>query len=176
VTSIPRGVRIGAVIAVAIVIFLVVWLIVRSNESSRNGPSIASAGEIQQLAGSASPPIYWAGALPGRDYELTRTRTNSVYIRYLPSGAQAGDPRPSFLTVATYPQRDGFKAVSASTKEPKTVKRDLPNGGLAVYGKDRPSSVFLSYPGANYQVEVYDPSPGRALRFVTSGRIVPVRG
>ena len=164
-------------IALAVVVFVIVWLLVtsRDDSTSRRGPQPTSLEELRTLAASSDRPIYWAGPLPGREYEVTRTAKGSVYVRYLPEGTKAGDPQPNFLTVATYPQRDGFKAVSASAKRRNSVKRALPDGGLAVYGKNRPSSVFFSYPRARYQVEVYDPSPKRSLNLVTSGKIIPVR-
>jgi hypothetical protein len=52
---------------------------------------------------------------------------------------------------------------------------ELANGGLALVDADRPSSVYLAYEGQPYQVEVYDPSPDRALELVTSGAVQPVR-
>ena len=34
--------------------------------------------------------------------ELSETGKARVYVRYLAEGAEAGDPRPAFLTVDTY--------------------------------------------------------------------------
>ena len=39
---------------------------------------------------------------------------------------------------------------------------DIPGGGVAFQYKNRPTSVYLAYPGSDYQVEVYDPHAGRA--------------
>jgi hypothetical protein len=170
-------VRIGAIIAAAVAIFLVVWLVVVSGDDSpqAGAPTAASPAELREIAADTDHAVYWAGARPGFDYEATRTDNGSVYVRYLPRSTEVGDPRPNFLTVATYPQRDGFLAVGQSAKDRGTVKRELPGGGLAVYDRRRPTSVFFSYPRARYQVEVYDPTPGRALALVTSDEVVPLR-
>ena len=37
-----------------------------------------------------------------------------------------------------------------------------------------PNSVYLAYPRADVEVEVFDPSAGRAHQLVSSGAIVPV--
>jgi hypothetical protein len=169
--------RIGAIVAAAVAVFLVVWLVLASGDDSpqRGAPTAASPAELREIARATDHAVYWAGARPGFDYEATRTDGGSVYVRYLPEGTPVGDRRPNFLTVATYSQRNGFTAVSEAAKEPGTVERELPGGGLAVYNRGRPTSVFFSYPRARYQVEVFDPTPGRALELVTSDRIVPLR-
>ena len=96
-------------------------------------------------------------------------------MRYLPEDADIGDPSPDFLTVATYPLENGYARVLAAAEEEGAKTEELPNGGLALVDADRPSSVYLAYEGEPYQVEVYDPSPDRALELVTSGAIQPVR-
>lgn len=170
-------VRIGAIVAAAVVVFLVVWLVLTSGDDSKQvgAPTAASPTELREIAGETDHSVYWAGPQRGSAYEVTRTDGGSVYVRYLPKGTEVGDRRPDFLTVATYPQRNGFTAVSEAAKERGTVERELPDGGLAVYNRRRPESVFFSYPRARYQVEVYDPAPGRALELVSSSKVVPIR-
>jgi hypothetical protein len=36
-------------------------------------------------------------------------------------------------------------------------------------------NIYFGYPDANYQVEVYAPSPGSAQALVMAGQVVPVR-
>lgn len=173
----PNSLRIGAVLAVAVAAFLVVWLLLpgRDQPSREEGPRAATIEQLEKLAGRVDHSVYWAGPQRRHKYELTPRTNGWVYVRYLPEGVEVGDPRANFLTVATYPQPDGFGAVSASSKEGGMAKRKLPDGGLAVFNERRPTSVFFSYPGARYQVEVYHPTPGRALRLVVSEQVVPIR-
>src|SRR5918912_453972 len=98
--------RIGAILAVALAAALVVWLVVGKNDDSTGGTSsgggnasaahAASQNEIIALARSLDYPIYWAGPASGRTYELTKTSSGRVYIRYLPRGVAPGDRRPSY--------------------------------------------------------------------------------
>lgn len=124
---------------------------------------------------SAQVPVFWAGPQAGTTYEFTETSDGSVYVRYLPGDAEIGDPSPDFLTVATYPLENGYARVLAAAEEEGAQTEELPNGGPALVDADRPSSVYLAYEGEPYQVEVYDPSPDRALELVTSGAVQPVR-
>lgn len=39
-----------------------------------------------------------------------------------------------------------------------------------------PTSVYFARPDQDFQVEVYDPHPGEALRLIKSGAIEPVPG
>jgi hypothetical protein len=51
---------------------------------------------------------------------------------------------------------------------------EIPGGGLALVHEGYRKSVHLAYPGVDYQVEVYDPSPRVARRVAVSGKVRPV--
>lgn len=148
-----KPVRLGAVAAAVIGVALLAWLVLGGDDdegSQANEPQAVSIEELQEEAGSRQVPVYWAGPQAGTTYELTETSDGSVYVRYLPEDAEIGDPSPDFLTVATYPLENGYARVLAAAEE-KGAETEP------------------------YQVEVYDPSPDRALELVTSGAIQPVR-
>lgn len=179
--------RLGAVIAVAVAIGFVVWLVAGNSDEDDGGGATTTAAaeaiparaatraEIGALARSLDYPIYWAGPLPNRTYELTRTRSGRVYIRYLPRDVEVGDPSPRHLTVGTYPQANGYAALQAAAREPETVSRTAAGGALIVYNRESPRSVYFSFPRARFQVEVFSPNPRRARNLTYSGRIQRVR-
>ncbi len=178
--------RLGAVLAVALVAAFVAWLLLSDNDNDDaegEGANTADATtaraatqeELVELARSLDYPIYWAGSLPDRTFELTRTGSGRVYIRYLPPGVDPGDPNPRYLTVGTYPQANGFAAVRAASRRPNAVSRQTAGGALIVYNRARPRSAYFSFPGARFQVEVFDPTPGRARQLTLAGRITRVR-
>lgn len=176
--SIPR-LRIGAAVALALAAGLVTWLLVRhtghsSAPQARSGAVAATVAELRGLPAALGHPVYWAGARTGRRFELTRTADGRVYIRYLPATAKVGDPRPNFLAVGTYPQAHPFAQVQAAARRPGASTLTLPAGGLAVYDRKRPTSIYLAYPGSTVQVEVYDPDPAQARQLVRSGRITEI--
>src|SRR5207245_779938 len=126
----PR-VRLGAIVALAIAAGFVVWLIVRGNDNSPTstattvstssgttgaegthlGPVAVTEAGLSSAARSLKTTIYWAGPKPGFTYALTRTNSGRVYVRYLPSGIRVGDPRASYLIIATYPFPNALKAL-----------------------------------------------------------------
>jgi hypothetical protein len=130
-----------------------------------------SASGLETLTRSVPQPIYWAGPKASTVYELTRTAAGKVFIRYLPPNVKVGVKRPSYLIVATYPFRSALQAL----QNLKTGRKlSIPGGGIAVVDRNHPTSVHLAFPGADYQVEVYDPSAAKALRVARSGSVRPV--
>jgi hypothetical protein len=182
-----RAIGIAALaIAAAVLVYV---LIGRDDGSSAPAPEAApvdarpvipaEAVTLRQLrsqAASQSRPLYWAGPRAGATYELTRSADGRTYVRYLTGGATAGDPAADFVTVATYPQANGFDAVTTAAAKAGNTKIDLPAGGVAVTSPSLPSSVYLSYPGADYQVEVYAPDASTAVDLVKSRKVTPVGG
>lgn len=139
------------------------------------GPALVSQAQLEQLAAASDTPVYWAGAKPGYSYELTRTSSGHVYVRYLPAGVKAGDARANFLVVGTYTQPGSFANLQRAAKAPGALSVRIENDGLVVFSSSKPTSVYLGYPGAGYQVEVYSPSADSARSLVLADKIRPVR-
>ena len=177
-----RGFRIGAVIAVAAVAAFLVWFfaIRDTGDNDSNGSSgvavAATESDISDVAQKNGQPIYWAGNEPGTtDLELTQTADGNVYVRYLTGNADIGTPKPSYLTVGTYPFENAIHALNTIAKEPRAKTFHVPDGGFAVQNSSSPTSVYLAYPDEEgFEIEVYDPDPAKALNLVKSGEIKPV--
>jgi hypothetical protein len=183
-TELLRDRRIGpgAVVAIAALIGLIVWLVVESGggdsstskttTTNANPPVALSASGLDTLAKAAPQPIYWIGERPDTMYELTQTPSR-VYLRYLPAAAKAGDSRP-FLTVGTYAMQNAYNVMKSSAESSDAELLDVPGGGVATVNKGHPTSVYVAYPDSNYQVEVYSPSAATARELALSGRVQPV--
>jgi hypothetical protein len=183
-------VRIGAVIAVALAIAFIVWLIVRGGSGSTSNttstptestppvpaiaPRLATQAELRALAVKVGHPIYWVGPEPKGAYELTRTSSDRFFIRYLPRGVTAGTKNSAYTFVGTYPFANAFRALKGLTKK-GDVSLSVPGGGLAVYSPSSPTNVYVAFPLSAVEIEVYDPSPKRARALVASGQVQPVR-
>ncbi|HET9667033.1 MAG TPA: hypothetical protein VFP09_09770 [Desertimonas sp.] len=179
----PRGrwLAIGVVLGVAATaaVAAVLWLVFRDGDgepapvvdrAAPPGAVAVSPAGLSALAATLGQPIYWLGRKPGVTYELARTDTGAVFVRYLPSGVAPGAKRP-YLTIATYPFPRAFAAVRrTAARNPKGTIR-LSGGGLAVVDAGYPKSIHVAYPGVPYQVEVFDPSPARARAVVSSGTV-----
>ena len=136
------------------------------------GPVGMSSATLLAFAQGLGRPIYWIGPATGFTYELTRTSSGNVFVRYLPRGVHVGDKRAAFTVVGTYPYAGALAALKAV---PNATTTKLAGGGVLVSTTADPRSVHLAYPGVDYQIEVYDPRAGRARVIALSGRVRPVR-
>jgi hypothetical protein len=183
-----RGVRIGAVIAVAAVAAFLIWYFAirdTGNSSSTStattgsersiGPLEASQNDLARTSKSLHQTIYWAGEQPNTKIEFTRNTLGQMYVRYLPPNVDIGDRNKGYLTIATFPFNGAYNALQTVSKKPGAIVRKAPDKGLVVTNENSPVHVYLAYPGTNYQVEVYDPNPDRALSVAVSGDVQPVR-
>jgi hypothetical protein len=157
----------------------VAWLLLDENGKARgvsaNGrPALVSQTQLERLASKAGHPVYWAGPRPGYSYEATITGNGRFYVRYLPHGVRAGDPRASFLVVGTYTAPGSFAGLRQVAKRPGSISVGTSRGGIAVFASAHPTSVYFSYPGASYQVEVYSPSADTARGLVLGGKVTPI--
>ena len=197
-TAAPRSrqapIRIGAVVALAVAIAFVVWLVVRGgsdtssstaktstvqSQPTRTTPppretvKAASVASLRALARASGHPIYWAGTQPNVKYELTQVTDGRIYIRYLPKGVPIRT-KHVYPIVATYPVPNAYKAVRTAAKESGAVTFRTPRGGLAVYNQSAPTNIYVAYPGSKYQIEVFDPNPSEARRLVRTGTVRPI--
>ena len=173
----PR-VRVGAIVALAFAVGLIVWLVVRGGGSSTKTVSAqvekASVARLRSVADSLGHPIFWLGPKRGYAYELTQAADGKVYIRYLPPGADIASNK-QYVTVGTYPGPGAFAAIRKQAKARGAVTARLAQGGLAVLDAAYPQSVHAAYPDLDYQVEVFDPTPSAAMKTVTAGRLASLR-
>jgi hypothetical protein len=108
--------------------------------------------------------------------ELSVEDDGSAFVRYLPGGVEAGDPRPRFLVVGSYPIRDATAALRRTAEKEGVDVADGPEGAVLVVRPSAPRSVYLAYPGAGVEVEVFSPRKGEARKLVASGAIEAVGG
>jgi hypothetical protein len=140
-------------------------------------PEIASFDQLAEVAsGSETQPLYWVGQRDGVEYEVTKTRGGRYYVRYLEDGAEAGDERPDFVTVGTYPSKDGvgdLREARESTDGAELGRTD--DGAVLLIDPTSVKSVHLAYPGGDSQIEIYSPVPGQALRIAERGEVEPIQ-
>jgi hypothetical protein len=171
--------RVGISVVLALVVGLVVWLIVKGNESSKptatsSTASAATLKTLRALPGEVGHPVYWAGTRRNYTLELTQVDGN-LFIRYLPQGVAVGDPRPDFLTIGTYRVADAYATLKRQGERRGGHRRRSAGGGIAVWSDRRPQSVYLAFPRTDLQVEIYDSSATRAQRLAVTGAVEPIR-
>jgi hypothetical protein len=168
----------GSVLGLALVVGLVAWLATRDDgdepaAAPETESRIVLAGELGDAAALAGHPVYWAGPRPGTQLELTESGEGGVQVRYLEEGLEAGDESAQALTVGTYLLPDPAAALKAFGATRGSVVRRAEDGREVVVGEQSPTSAYFASPDNSVQVEVYDPSPRRALALALSGEVRP---
>lgn len=164
----------GAVIAVAVVVGLVAWLVTRGDDDSsppaQETERVVSESELVDAAAALTQPVYWAGPVSGTELELVES-PGGVQVRYVAEGAEPGES----LTIGSYPLENPSAAIQALAEEPGAIVRTAPDGRTIASSEGTPTSVYFASPDGSVQVEVYDPSPQRAMSLALSARVEPVR-
>jgi hypothetical protein len=166
-----RRYRTSVAIVIALAAALIIWLIARDNGgNSRSAPVAESPAHLTDLAKSVGHPIFWLGHRSGTTYELVKTKNGTMYVRYLPAGVRVG-AAGEYLTVVTYPFPGAYAAIQSVAKQSGTSSVTLADGALAETSAPagRSTNVHVAYPGVDYQVEVFDPTPGAAMQFLRHG-------
>jgi hypothetical protein len=172
--------RLMTLLLVAAAVALGAWFfLVRDDGDSASSaapgePVAASSADLVALQTELGTPVYWAGEPTEGQLELTRTSDDRAFVRYLPDGVDVGDPAPGFLTVGTYPLAGAYDLLKQAAKRDGAIVEDGSEGALVVANEAEPNSVYIGFRGEDYQVEVFDPDPARALELATSGAIEPV--
>src|SRR5262249_47968090 len=151
----------------------VIWLVTESggsgskSASNTTGPVVLSQSGLNTLATQFGQPLYWVGAKKGTMYELTQS-PNTFLLCYLPKGVKAGSSN-AYLSIGTYAMTDAYNRMKGLAGKPGTTAFDVPGGGIGLVNKSRPTSVYVGFPGSNFQIEVYDPKAAVARRLTESG-------
>ena len=142
--------------------------------ASPAAPRAMTPAQLRQAQAQVGHPIYWVGPRQNVTYEFTQLEDGRTYVRYLPDGVRIGDPRPNYVTIGTYPLKDALSAIRAAAKSPSATTFELPAGGLALYNRTAPTSVYFALPGDDHEIEVFAPSAPEARSLVQSGQVTPV--
>jgi hypothetical protein len=182
-----KDVRIGAVAVVAVIAAVVIAIVLGNGGAKTTGststtdpgvtpiyPVLLTQAELETRIRDLNQTVYWIGPVKGDNYELTRTTTNNVFIRYLPKDVPVNGEPGRHLVIGTYPYRDALNALKASgTGTPITLTSTPP--GIAVVDTKTPTNVRVAFKGLDFQIDVYDPKAADALKYATSTDLVPVR-
>lgn len=169
------------VLVVVIAAGVIGWSMADSNTSHKRQPAaqlltpgvprIVTVAELGQIAAD-HPPLYWAGPRPNTQLEATLTTHNGIFVRYLPTGEPVGS-RKEFLTIATYSSINGYSALANADSTLADVTKARNGAAIAVF-EQKPLSTYFSFPGAQFQVEVFSPTKGESKKLTEDGTITLV--
>lgn len=146
-----------------------------SSESSAGQMALTEA-ELKSVVANLNSVVYWVGPLENAKYTLDVTDAGAAFVRYLPNGEGANDTAKNYLIVATYRVNAAYDAVKTAGNEQDGIGLLTSDGAAVYYNKNAATNVYLAYPGQDLQIEVFDPTPGKALQLVnTIGLVKPIR-
>jgi hypothetical protein len=178
----PRSTRVAlrwGIVALAVLVALIAWLVTREHGSSEPAPReaapprIVTPAELGEAEDDLAQPIYWVGPLPGKELELKDLGETGVQVRYLPDGTGAGGGSAKSLTIGSYPLPDPEAALQGYAQRPGSTTSRASDGSQVVTSSRSPSSAYLTDPGNEVQVEVYASSPQDVVNIARSGRLRP---
>ncbi len=139
------------------------------------GQTALTEAQLKVEVGKIGGSIFWAGAMTGAKYAFNHNAPGQDFIRYLPNGQGLADIEQNYRIIATYKEVGAHDTLLAASK----VKTDLsvslinPDGSVIYYAKTTPTHVYLAFKGVDYQIEIFDPKLGAALKLATTpGAIV----
>ena len=139
-----------------------------------NAVAVTPAG-LRSLGLSLHQPIFWVGPAANAQYERTSVGTNRILVRYLPPDVPIGS-RARYRTVGTYIVPDAYAAAQRAASKPGAIRIKVATSAIAFSTKAHPLNAWITYPGSRFQIEVFDPAPGRARQLVASGKVARVPG
>ena len=139
----------------------------REHASRRGLPA-----RLAQLA-SAEGDRSTGPARSNQTYELRKTTQGGFLVRYLPPGT-AVRRRSSRAYRRHVPRQTSLRRRQTAQPTKGASISELAGGGLAVVNPRFPKSVYIAYPGLEFEIEVFDPSLARARALVASGQITAI--
>ena len=178
-----RTVRLGllALVVIALLVFGAIKIFGDDDGNGggggdSEGPVGLTAGQLIDTADSLDHTAYWLGQMPGVDqYELTSTADGRIYVRYLTEGADAGDPRASFLSVGTYAIPDALKALNTAEQAGGTKGISKAPGKTLLQAGNGLSTYVVLDDEPDLQIEIYSPNPGESVQLAKSGDLEPLQ-
>ena len=160
----------------------------RSPASRRVGPGYPGPQELRlrPRAAAVSPaglesaatrlgqPIYWAGPETDATYELSQTSEGRVFVR-VPAAWRCSWRYEAVPNDRHLPFDLCVRGHPRSGEEPRTLRRSSSTTAESLCTTRRVARASTSpIRTSNYQIEVFDPTPGNAPELVRSGTIVAV--
>ncbi len=135
------------VLVIALIAAVVVWIV--NGNGGGDGEEaeapvapgaarIVSPAELGEAAATSGAAIYWAGERSDAELELSEVgaeakggEASRTYVRYLTGGAEAGDPKPAYLTIGTYSEPHAYGELKSSAKSSGAKLRNGPRAASA---------------------------------------------
>lgn len=132
------------------------------------GQVALTEAQLRDLVIKNKLTAYWAGPEDGALYSLIANQNGQVFVRYLPNGKGLNDTAAKYRVIATYPQADAYGVTQAAGNQANAISFVNADGAQVFYSKSYSANVYMAFPAAPFEVEIFDPGSGVALGLATT--------
>lgn len=139
------------------------------------GPAIVTKEELLDQSKAFGFPVYWNDVMPDTQIELTVTADGKFYVRYLPTGVEAGS-KDKFLTIATMYDPNAYATLQGLTAQAGARWSTYAGGALAAAASETDPNIYFAYQGYPLLIDVYSPDPAFGWKLVDAGSVKILNG
>ncbi|MBF8252264.1 MAG: hypothetical protein HW379_606 [Actinobacteria bacterium] len=137
-----------------------------------SGQTALSETELISAVKSTGISVFWIGASAGAKYAFNNLAEDQNFIRYLPGGQGVEDTTEKYRIIGTYADPNAYATMQKAAESNTGVSTVNPDGSIVFYAKTTPLHVYLAFKNLPYQIEIFDPTPGVALKLATTPGIL----
>jgi len=137
-----------------------------------SGQVALTESELTSAVKTAGGSVYWIGPSAGAKYTFNRVSEDQNFIRYLPGGTGLADTAENYRIIATYTDPTAYDTMTKAAESTTGVSTTNPDGSIVYYLKASPLHVYIAFKNLGYQIEIFDPTPGEALKLATTPGIL----
>lgn len=137
-----------------------------------SGQAALTESELISAVKTAGVSVYWLGSTAGAKYAFNNIAEDQNFIRYLPGGNGVADTAQKYRIIGTYKDVAAYETMQKAAESSTGVSVTNPDGSIVYYAKATPLHVYLAFKDLPYQIEIFDPKPGVALKLATTPGIL----
>lgn len=137
-----------------------------------SGQVALTESELTSAVKATGGSIYWIGPAAGAKYTFNRVSESQNFIRYLPGGTGLTDTAENYRIIATYADPTAYETMKTAAQSESGVSSTNPDGSIVYYLKASPLHVYLAFKNLAFQIEIFDPTPGAALKLAQTPGIL----
>ena len=137
-----------------------------------SGQTALTESELISAVRSTGLSVFWIGSSEGAKYAFNNLAEDQNFIRYLPGGNGIADTSESYRIIGTYADPNAYETMQKAAASNTGVSSVNPDGSIVFYSKSTPLHVYLAFKDLPYQIEIFDPVPGVALRLAKTPGIL----
>jgi hypothetical protein len=137
-----------------------------------SGQTALTETELSTAVKSVGSSVFWIGASAGDKYAYNSLGKDQNFIRYLPGGNGVADTAENYRIIGTYGDPNAFSTLQQAAASNTGISTVNPDGSIVFYSKTTPLHVYMAFKDLPYQIEIFDPKPGVALKLATTPGIL----